>query len=77
MAGIDFDEINVSTDKAATAYLVEATGGNVLLPTVEFDGRIVSGYQPDVYDILLKESKDAQEEQEKEQEKEDKQEEAE
>jgi len=54
-AGIDFDEINVSKNEENKKILLEISSGNDLTPVVDFDGRIIIGYQPDIYDILIKE----------------------
>jgi glutaredoxin len=54
-ADVDFDEINVSTSEENKKILLEASSGNEQTPVVDFDGRIIIGYQPDIYDILIKE----------------------
>ena len=50
--GFDFEEINVDKDKAAGDEVFNRTKGRET-PVAEIDGRIVTGYRPDVYEILL------------------------
>src|ERR1700722_3043327 len=59
-AGIDFDEINIMPGGEGEKEHLEVSGDNKT-PTVDFDGRIIVGYQADVYDLLVKEheAKDA------------------
>jgi arsenate reductase-like glutaredoxin family protein len=53
-ADIDFDEINISKSEENKKAMLEASSGVDRTPIVEFDGRIIVGYQPDIYDILTK-----------------------
>jgi glutaredoxin len=53
--GVDFDEINISRSEENRKAMLEASDGVDQAPVVNFDGRIIIGYQPDVYDILIKE----------------------
>jgi glutaredoxin len=54
-ADVDFDEVNVSKNDQNKKALLEASNGSAITPTVDFDGRIIVGYQPDIYDMLIKE----------------------
>lgn len=54
-AGLDFDEFNISNNDENRKIMLEATGDEGQTPVVDFDGRIIVGYQPDVYGILIKE----------------------
>ena len=54
-ADVDFDEINVSKNEENKKILLEVSSCNDQTPVVDFDGRIIIGYQPDIYDILIKE----------------------
>ncbi len=52
-AGIDFTEFNISKSKEYESELLSISS-DVIIPTVDFDGRIITGYQPDVYSLLIK-----------------------
>jgi glutaredoxin len=55
-ADIDFEEVNITGSEENKKAMIEATNGIDRAPVVIIDGRVVAGYQPDVYDILIKES---------------------
>ncbi len=53
--GIDYTEYNINSNNDYSKELMEVSG-DVIIPTVDFDGRIIAGYQPDVYNLILKAS---------------------
>lgn len=50
--GIDYMEYNVKVDDNARQKMAEISEQEKV-PVVEIDGRVIVGYQPDLYDIVL------------------------
>lgn len=50
--GMDYLEFNVAKDTVAQAKMFELSE-QVATPVVSFDGRIIVGYRPDIYEQLL------------------------
>lgn len=51
-AGIEFENIDVSTDQAKAQEMVEKTG-QMGVPVIEIDNNTIIGYQPDVFKKIL------------------------
>jgi glutaredoxin len=51
-AGIDFFDYNITDNKTYEKELLEASG-ELITPVVIFDGRVIVGFQPDVYTMLI------------------------
>ena len=58
-AGLDFEEADVVSDKNALKALQDLTKKSDT-PVVSFDGRIIIGFQPDLYSILIQKSETGQ-----------------
>jgi len=52
VGGFNFDEINLDREKQYSEGIY-ARAGKEETPIVEINGRIVVGYRPEVYEILL------------------------
>ncbi len=52
MHGIDFEECDISKDDDARERIHELSEQQIT-PVVDFDGRMIVGYKPDIYDLLL------------------------
>jgi glutaredoxin 3 len=63
-AGIDYQELEIQRNNVARLKMIEISGQEET-PVVEFDGRVVIGYRPDVYDILIGENDKLKEKEEK------------
>lgn len=57
--GQEFVEFNIDHDTTAKTRMVEISGQNKT-PVVEIDERVIVGYRPDLYDLIL-EGKDTEE----------------
>ena len=58
-SGLDFDEQDVVHDKNALKALEDLTKKSDT-PVVDFDGRIIIGFQPDLYNILIQKNETGQ-----------------
>jgi glutaredoxin len=58
-AGLDFEEADVLHDKNALKALQDLTKKSDT-PVVNFDGRIITGFQPDLFGILIQKSETGQ-----------------
>jgi arsenate reductase-like glutaredoxin family protein len=56
-ANIDYTEIDVSKDAGEFSKMQELSGAEDT-PIVVIDGRMINGFQPDIYDIVLKPQED-------------------
>jgi hypothetical protein len=60
-SGNEYIELNVKRDKNAFSRMVEISGQDKT-PVVEIDGRVIVGYRPELYDLILEgKSTDGQE----------------
>ena len=50
---IEFKDIDVSRDRASAQEMVNKSG-QMGVPVIDIDGQILVGYQPDLFDKLLK-----------------------
>jgi glutaredoxin len=50
--GVEFEEVIVNDDPILLEALHIKTGKNDM-PVVEIDGRVISGYRPDLYEAIL------------------------
>jgi glutaredoxin 3 len=50
---IEFKDIDVSKDRASAQEMVNKSG-QMGVPVIDIDGQILVGYQPDLFDKLLK-----------------------
>jgi glutaredoxin-like YruB-family protein len=50
--GVDFEDKNVGVDRAAGQEMV-AKSGQMGVPVVDIDGKIIVGFQPEIFEELL------------------------
>ena len=50
---ISFKDVDVSRDRASAQEMVNKSG-QMGVPVIDIDGQILVGYQPDLFDKLLK-----------------------
>ena len=55
--GIDFLDKNIAVDEIARKKMIEISE-QTDTPVVEIDGRVVIGFRPDVYNLILSQSED-------------------
>jgi glutaredoxin len=51
--GVDFEEIDVSSDREAATYIIEKSG-QMGVPIIEIDGEIIVGFNRDAISKALK-----------------------
>lgn len=51
--GVSFEDKNVGVDRSAVQEMITKSG-QMGVPVVDIDGEIVVGFQPDVFDELLR-----------------------
>ncbi len=52
-SNLDYTEIDVSKSEGDMGRMQELSG-NAETPVVVIDGRVIPGFQPDIFDIILK-----------------------
>lgn len=50
--GVQYKDIDVGTDRKAAQEMIEKSG-QMGVPVIDIDGKIVVGYRPDVFEKLL------------------------
>lgn len=50
--GVEFKDLNVGVDRVAAQEMVNKSG-QMGVPVINIDGKIVIGFRPDVFDELL------------------------
>lgn len=50
--GLEFEDVDVSQDQQKAIEMVQKSG-QMGVPVIEIDGKIVVGYQPQIFDSLL------------------------
>ncbi len=50
--GVEFKDLNVGVDRVAAQEMVSKSG-QMGVPVIDIDGKIVIGFRPDVFDELL------------------------
>jgi glutaredoxin-like YruB-family protein len=48
-----FEDVNVATDRAKAQEMVSKSG-QMGVPVIDIDGKIIVGFQPDAFEALLK-----------------------
>lgn len=51
--GVEFKDVNVAVDGAAAEEMIKKSG-QMGVPVIDIDGKIVVGFRPDVFEELLK-----------------------
>lgn len=50
--GVSFEDKNVSVDRAAGQEMIQKSG-QMGVPVIDIDGKIIVGFQPEMFDSLL------------------------
>lgn len=51
--GVEYKELNVEIDEYAADLMIKKSG-QMGVPVIDIDGKIIVGFRPDVFDDLLK-----------------------